>query len=57
MQCVVVTALTFACSCSPSSGYSNDPVMANYQQYEFKASIGKPFKMTQLKEIINAIMG
>jgi CheY-like chemotaxis protein/two-component sensor histidine kinase len=40
-----------------SSGYSNDPVMANYQQHGFKASIGKPFEMAQLKEIINSVLG
>jgi CheY-like chemotaxis protein len=40
-----------------SSGYSNDPVMANYRQYGFKASIGKPFEMAQLKEIINSVLG
>jgi PAS domain S-box-containing protein len=40
-----------------SSGYSNDPVMANYRQHGFKASIGKPFEMTQLKEIINSVLG
>ncbi|MEA3267493.1 MAG: LytS/YhcK type 5TM receptor domain-containing protein [Candidatus Fermentibacteria bacterium] len=40
-----------------SSGYSNDPVMANYRQHGFKASIGKPFEMAKLKEIINSVLG
>jgi CheY-like chemotaxis protein len=40
-----------------SSGYSNDPVMANYHQHGFKASLGKPFEMAQLKEIINSVLG
>ena len=40
-----------------SSGYSNDPVMANYHQYGFKAAIGKPFKMVQLKETVNSVLG
>ncbi|MEA3266598.1 MAG: hybrid sensor histidine kinase/response regulator, partial [Candidatus Fermentibacteria bacterium] len=40
-----------------SSGYSNDPVMANYRQHGFKASIGKPFEMAQLKKIINSVLG
>ncbi|MEA3348936.1 MAG: ATP-binding protein, partial [Pseudomonadota bacterium] len=39
-----------------SSGYSNDPVMANYRQHGFKASIGKPFEMAQLNEIINSVL-
>jgi nitrogen-specific signal transduction histidine kinase/CheY-like chemotaxis protein len=40
-----------------SSGYSNDPVMANYRQHGFKATISKPFKMDQLTEIINSVLG
>lgn len=40
-----------------SSGYSYDPVMANYRQHGFKASIGKPFEMAQLKETVNSVLG
>ena len=40
-----------------SSGYSNDPIMANYRQHGFKASIGKPFRTAQLEEIINSVLG
>ena len=40
-----------------ASGYSNDPVMANYQQHGFKASIGKPFNLAQLKETVNSVLG
>ncbi len=39
-----------------SSGYSNDPVMANYRQYGFKAAISKPFEIDELKEIINSVL-
>jgi len=39
-----------------SSGYSNDPIMANYRQYGFKASIGKPFQMAQFRETINSVL-
>lgn len=39
-----------------SSGYSNDPIMANYQDYGFKASIAKPFKMAELNKIINTVL-
>lgn len=35
-----------------ASGYSNDPIMANYQKYGFQAAIAKPF---DLKELSNAI--
>ncbi|KAF0188548.1 MAG: PAS domain [Desulfobulbaceae bacterium] len=35
-----------------SSGYSNDPVMANYQAYGFRAAISKPFELTELQAAI-----
>lgn len=37
-----------------ASGYSNDPVMAGYQEYGFKASIVKPFQMVELFKTINS---
>ena len=36
-----------------SSGYSNDPVLANYTDYGFKAVIVKPFQMNELSSAIN----
>ena len=39
-----------------ASGYSNDPVMANHQQYGFKASVSKPFRMTELHKVINSVL-
>ena len=39
-----------------SSGYSNDPVMADYQKYGFKAAIGKPFSLAELNETINSVL-
>ena len=39
-----------------SSGYSNDPIMANYQEYGFIASIAKPFKKIDLIQVINSIL-
>lgn len=35
-----------------SSGYFNDPIMANYQNYGFKGFISKPYKMKELQNII-----
>ena len=35
-----------------SSGYSNDPVMANYRDYGFKDVIGKPFTAEKLSEVL-----
>jgi PAS domain S-box-containing protein len=38
-----------------SSGYSNDLVMANCQQYGFCASIVKPFKLQDLEDVIELV--
>ncbi|MDM8525275.1 hypothetical protein QUF80_18035 [Desulfococcaceae bacterium HSG8] len=35
-----------------SSGYSNDPIMANYQDY---GVVPKPYAMSQLAEVLNKI--
>lgn len=40
-----------------ASGYSNDPVMAHYQDYGFKASIAKPFQLAELNKLINEVLG
>ncbi|HEX2912556.1 MAG TPA: PAS domain S-box protein [Chloroflexia bacterium] len=39
-----------------SSGYSNDPVMANYQQYGFKGVLSKPFMMEELSQKLELII-
>jgi two-component system cell cycle sensor histidine kinase/response regulator CckA len=35
-----------------SSGYSNDPVMAEYKKYGFRGVIGKPFTAEKLSEVL-----
>ncbi len=40
-----------------SSGYSNDPVMTNYQEYGFKAAIAKPFLLAELDKILTEVSG
>ena len=35
------------------SGYSNDPVLANFQDYGFKGRVAKPFKLAELSEVIH----
>ncbi len=39
-----------------SSGYSTDPVMANYSEYGFKGRLVKPFQMKPLKTEICRVM-
>jgi PAS domain S-box-containing protein len=40
-----------------SSGYSDDPVMTNYQKYGFKAAIRKPFRIADLNAAIDSVFG
>ena len=40
-----------------SSGYSNDPIMANYKDYGFSGAIVKPFQVQELTDIINKVLG
>lgn len=35
-----------------SSGYSNDPVMANFRQYGFCDAVAKPYKNEELRQVI-----
>lgn len=35
-----------------SSGYSNDPAVQNYEQYGFSGRLSKPYKISDLKEIL-----
>ncbi len=39
-----------------SSGYSNDPISARYQQYGFCAFITKPYKFDELKKVIDKLL-
>lgn len=39
-----------------SSGYANDLIMANYQQYGFGGILTKPFKINELNKVIAAIL-
>ena len=38
-----------------SSGYSNSPIMANFKDYGFKACLIKPYKIDDIKNLINEI--
>ena len=39
-----------------SSGYSHDPVMANYRDYGFVGVIAKPYKIREMSEIVRKVM-
>ena len=34
------------------SGYSNDPVLANYRQYGFIGRLSKPFRLSELRQLL-----
>lgn len=36
-----------------ASGYSNDPVMANFKEHGFSGVLGKPFKMKELSRVLH----
>ncbi len=40
-----------------SSGYSNDPIMANHQSYGFKDVITKPFRLSDVTQVLNRVLG
>ncbi|MEN8136527.1 MAG: ATP-binding protein [Thermodesulfobacteriota bacterium] len=39
-----------------SSGYSNDPIIADYRDYGFSAAMVKPFKLQELREVVSKIL-
>ncbi len=40
-----------------SSGYSNDMIMANFREYGFKGVIAKPYRIDELAQVIEQVMG
>ncbi|MGR3220360.1 MAG: PAS domain S-box protein [Candidatus Anammoxibacter sp.] len=40
-----------------SSGYANDPIMADYAKYGFKNVLGKPFEIKDMNEVLQRVMG
>ncbi len=39
-----------------TSGYSNDPVMAEYKEYGFHGILPKPFRMSELSRIVKSVI-
>ncbi len=39
-----------------SSGYSNDPVMADYRKYGFKGVVAKPYSLQELSSKLNTVI-
>ncbi|MDH3348878.1 MAG: PAS domain S-box protein, partial [Desulfobulbaceae bacterium] len=39
-----------------ASGYSNDPIMADYRKYGFRAAVAKPFTLEQLSIAVNRVL-
>jgi PAS domain S-box-containing protein len=39
-----------------SSGYSNDPVLSNYEEYGFQAVLSKPYKIETMSAVISKVI-
>jgi PAS domain S-box-containing protein len=39
-----------------SSGYSNDPVMANFREYGFRGAVSKPYKVNEITDTLYAVL-
>jgi PAS domain S-box-containing protein len=39
-----------------SSGYANDPIMADYKQYGFAGMVSKPYKIDELHEVLQRVI-
>ncbi|MCD6123332.1 MAG: response regulator, partial [Spirochaetales bacterium] len=39
-----------------TSGYSNDPIMANYEDYGFKTVLKKPYDFEEIKSTIAGLL-
>ncbi|MEI7816296.1 MAG: PAS domain S-box protein [Desulfuromonadales bacterium] len=38
-----------------SSGYSNDPIMADFTTYGFRAAVAKPYSMTEFSQLLSSL--
>ncbi|MHB1951776.1 MAG: MEDS domain-containing protein [Acidiferrobacteraceae bacterium] len=57
LECMVrLRAIDPAVTAIVSSGYANDPVMANFREYGFDAVIAKPYPLTDLSQAVQEAM-
>ena len=42
--------------CIVSSGYTNNPILANYREYGFKDIITKPYTPNELREVLYRVL-
>ena len=40
-----------------SSGYSNDPIMADYRKYGFAGAVVKPYLLNELRKVLDQVLG
>jgi DNA-binding NtrC family response regulator len=40
-----------------SSGYSDDPAMADYRKYGFRGVIAKPYKINEISHVLKEVIG
>ena len=40
-----------------SSGYSNDPVMANFTNYGFRGAVQKPYLVQEMSQVLRSVIG
>lgn len=50
-----ILAIDPAAKVMVSSGYSNDPIIANYQEYGFQGAVNKPFNLQELQRELQRI--
>jgi PAS domain S-box-containing protein len=39
-----------------SSGYSNDPIMSNFEKFGFRGAIAKPYSMHEFEKVLGAVL-
>jgi len=40
-----------------SSGYAEDPIMANHAEHGFQACLVKPYKIEELSQLLHRVLG